>query len=58
MVRLKAAVSTSGDEFTIFQFHYGTIKSEYASFLEPSVKVFQFHYGTIKSLNIRMRFCL
>ena len=34
----------------IFQFHYGTIKSEPKEEIAPGMTVFQFHYGTIKSL--------
>ena len=33
---------------TIFQFHYGTIKSYYQSSTGKPSTFFQFHYGTIK----------
>ena len=49
MVRLKASVTCSEVSASIFQFHYGTIKSkEKVIILDNSTK-FQFHYGTIKS---------
>ena len=34
---------------TIFQFHYGTIKSVSNSSVMDAANIFQFHYGTIKS---------
>ena len=34
---------------TVFQFHYGTIKSTIKSVDTDNKTAFQFHYGTIKS---------
>ena len=50
MVRLKAKgllFWTGGG--TLFQFHYGTIKSVDSEKSIAGSKKFQFHYGTIKS---------
>ena len=35
MVRLKAGEILESDPITIFQFHYGTIKSQASSLLQP-----------------------
>ena len=35
---------------TLFQFHYGTIKSFAATTSLDNLTLFQFHYGTIKSI--------
>ena len=49
MVRLKVFNDWRDTVKTLFQFHYGTIKSETIEATLPSVMLFQFHYGTIKS---------
>ena len=51
MVRLKAAADADVAEQTVFQFHYGTIKSANADIADIGARLFQFHYGTIKSLS-------
>ena len=50
MVRLKV-VFPDDDPTKVckFQFHYGTIKSEYRQKHSFPLSEFQFHYGTIKS---------
>ena len=51
MVRLKAMVgATMQPDNTLFQFHYGTIKSQTFFVYPVNWWKFQFHYGTIKSL--------
>ena len=50
MVRLKdCPLREQCKRFILFQFHYGTIKSDVRTFRIQSVHLFQFHYGTIKS---------
>ena len=40
-----------GGRGTVFQFHYGTIKSELPLYPRYASMLFQFHYGTIKSIS-------
>ena len=35
---------------TLFQFHYGSIKSQRVSVGDSFIPKFQFHYGSIKSI--------
>ena len=48
MVRLKEAAVDNERERTVFQFHYGTIKSPEFDKAVDECLLFQFHYGTIK----------
>ena len=50
MVRLKGPIVCFNFIFMIFQFHYGTIKSNSSSNSLLNELKFQFHYGTIKRL--------
>ena len=49
MVRLKVDTHLWLYQINVFQFHYGTIKSQALLALSSSFLQFQFHYGTIKS---------
>ena len=49
MVRLKHCVVSERLIHTNFQFHYGTIKTQWGKLLVLSGDSFQFHYGTIKT---------
>ena len=49
MVRLKGTGTCVSGRFTLFQFHYGTIKRKSRNTLACFTSTFQFHYGTIKS---------
>ena len=51
MVRLKAIKDEAVYVYLLFQFHYGTIKSNRPRRPFSEYTVFQFHYGTIKSLH-------
>ena len=48
MVRLKVLLPLYGFTIYLFQFHYGTIKSDLKLLQEKTYLLFQFHYGTIK----------
>ena len=50
MVRLKVLRFVRQKLFSVFQFHYGTIKRFWFVQCLLVVLLFQFHYGTIKSL--------
>ena len=52
MVRLKEGSAVTVGVTTIFQFHYGTIKSGISRENEFHDVAFQFHYGTIKSQHV------
>ena len=49
MVRLKVPAAEIVTVTSLFQFHYGTIKSTIAPVTTSPILSFQFHYGTIKS---------
>ena len=54
MVRLKENFSQFELAWTsLFQFHYGTIKSLIRANISNILPRFQFHYGTIKSIDTR-----
>ena len=49
MVRLKDPKVKKNHQLSLFQFHYGTIKSSGVVGEAINLYKFQFHYGTIKS---------
>ena len=56
MVRLKADNAQFNQDLgTLFQFHYGSIKSFKLGSVDNDKYLFQFHYGSIKREEILFR---